>query len=95
MHPLGLLLSITFRTILAAHRAPDTFATRRTENRSSCWSELVFYDTFIFMESIFSPKPRRANGPPMAEAAPTDKKLKDAIQMKLVETGEYDRYVLG
>jgi len=47
------------------------------------------------MESIFSPKPRRANGPPMAEAAPTDKKLKDAIQMKLVETGEYDRYVLG
>ena len=28
----------------------------------------------------------------MAEAAPTDKKLKDAIQMKLVETGEYDRY---
>jgi hypothetical protein len=29
----------------------------------------------------------------MAEAAPTDKKLKDAIQMKLVEAGEYDRCV--
>jgi len=31
----------------------------------------------------------------MAEAAPTDKKLKDAIQMKLVETGEYDRCVVA
>jgi len=31
MHPLGLLLSTTFRTVLAAHRALDTFGTR-TEN---------------------------------------------------------------
>eukprot|EP00962_Isochrysis_galbana_P026471 scaffold8224_cov118-Isochrysis_galbana.AAC.16 len=33
MHPLGLSLSlsITFRTIQAAHRAPDTFGTRRTD----------------------------------------------------------------
>jgi hypothetical protein len=33
MHPLGLLPSITFHTILATHMFTDTFRTRNTGNR--------------------------------------------------------------
>eukprot|EP00962_Isochrysis_galbana_P019043 scaffold5537_cov112-Isochrysis_galbana.AAC.10 len=37
MHSLGLLLSITFRTILPAQRALDTFGTRKTDQAASGW----------------------------------------------------------